>query len=125
MQILALLPERESTERMLQMALKEKVLFEERNPVDYQKKEVKVMNRKKKALHGEFAQQTSGSWKGVLEMVQKWFYKKGNRTDPRRLRTSFKNKFCQAQHRYDKTSKTRICRFCGDSTETVWHIVSG
>ena len=64
---LALLPERES---MLQMALKEKVLFAERNPQDYQKKEEKVRNRKEKALHGEFARQTSGSWKGVLEMVQ-------------------------------------------------------
>ena len=52
------------------------------------------------------------------------FIKKGNRTDPRRLRTSFRSKFCQAQHRYDKTSKTPICRFCGDSTERVWHIVS-
>ena len=46
MQILALLPERESTERMLQMALKEKLLFEERNPQEYQKKEEKVRNRK-------------------------------------------------------------------------------
>ena len=99
MQFLALLPERESTERMLQMALKEKVLFEERNPQDYQKKEEKVRNRKEKALHGEFARQTSGSWKAVLEMVQEWFYKKGNRTDPYRLRTSFKSNFCQAQHR--------------------------
>ena len=39
MKILAWLPERESTERMLQMALKEKVLVEEKNPQDYQKKE--------------------------------------------------------------------------------------
>ena len=89
------------------------------------KKEGKVKNRKENTLQGEFARQTSGGWKGVLEMVQEWFYKKGNRTDPRRLRTSFKNKFCQAHHRYDKTPKTPICRFCGDSPETVWHIVSG
>ena len=52
------------------MALKEKVLAEEKNPQDYQKKEEKVKNRKEKALHGEFAWQTSGSWRGVLEMVQ-------------------------------------------------------
>lgn len=29
-----------------------------------------------------------------------------------------------AQHRY-KTSKTPMCRFCGDFIETVWDIVSG
>ena len=46
---------KESTERMLQMSLKEKVLVEEKNPQDYQKKEEKVRNRKEKALHGEFA----------------------------------------------------------------------
>ena len=62
---------------MLQMALKEKVLVEEKNAQDYQKKEEKVKNRKKKALHGEFARQTSGGWRGGLEMVQEWFYKKG------------------------------------------------
>ena len=62
-----------------------------------------------------------GKLQAAGEEFWRWFrfYKKGNRTDPRRLRTSFRNKFCQAQHRYDKTSKTRICRFCGDSTETV------
>ena len=111
---------KESTERMLQMALKEKVLVEEKNPQDYRKKEEKVKNQNEKALHGEFARQTSGGWRGVLEMVKERFYKKGNRTDPRRLRTSFRSKFCQAQYRYDKTSKTTICRFCGDSTETVY-----
>ena len=52
------------------MALKEKVLVEEKNPQDYQKKEGKVKNREEKALHGEFARQTSGGWRGVLEMVQ-------------------------------------------------------
>ena len=55
---------------MLQMALKEKVFVEEKNAQDYQKKEEKVKNRKKKALHGEFARQTSGGWRGGLEMVQ-------------------------------------------------------
>ena len=39
---------RESTERLLQMALKEKVLVEEKNPQDYQKKEEKVKNWKEK-----------------------------------------------------------------------------
>ena len=67
----------ESTERMLQMALKEKVLFDETNPQDYQKKEEKVKNWKEKALHGEFARQTSGGWRGVLETFKELFYKKG------------------------------------------------
>ena len=61
---------KESTERMLQVALKEKVLVEEKNPQDYQKKEEKVKNRNEKALHGEFTRQTSGGWKGVLEMAR-------------------------------------------------------
>ena len=62
---------KESTARiMLQMALKEKGLVEEKNPQDYQKKEEKVRDRKEKVLHGEFARQTSGGWRGVLEMVQ-------------------------------------------------------
>lgn len=61
---------KESTERMLQMALKEKVLVEEKNPQDYRKKEEKVKNQNEKALHGEFARQISGGWRGVLEMVQ-------------------------------------------------------
>lgn len=52
------------------MALKEKGLVEEKNPQDYQKKEEKVRDRKEKVLHGEFARQTSGGWRGVLEMVQ-------------------------------------------------------
>ena len=52
------------------MALKEKVLVEEKNPQDYRKKDEKVKNQNEKALHGEFAQQTSGGWRGVLEMVQ-------------------------------------------------------
>ena len=50
------------------MALKEKLLVEEKNPQE--KKEEKVRNRKEKALHGEFARQTSGGWRGVLEMAQ-------------------------------------------------------
>ena len=51
---------RESTEWMLQAALKEKVIVEEENLEDHQKKtkEEKVRNWKEKALHGEFVQQT-------------------------------------------------------------------
>ena len=51
---------RDSTEWMLQMVLKEKVLFEEENLQDYQRrrKEEKVRNWKEKALHGEFVRQT-------------------------------------------------------------------
>ena len=50
----------ERLQKMLQMALKEKVLVPEKNPQDYQKEEEKVRNRKEKPLHGEFARQTSG-----------------------------------------------------------------
>jgi len=48
--------ERETTEWMLQAALKEKVLDEEENLQDYQKRrqEEKIRNWKKKDLHGEF-----------------------------------------------------------------------
>ena len=28
------------------------------------------------------------------------------------------------KHSIDKTSQTPLCRLCGESTETVWHIVS-
>ena len=50
---------RDSTERMLQMVLREKVLVKE-NLQDYQRrKEEKVMNLKEKTLHEEFFWQTS------------------------------------------------------------------
>ena len=42
---------------------------------------------------------------------------------PRCSRTSFENKL--VKHSTDKTSETPPCRLCGDSTEKVWHIVSG
>ena len=46
---------------MLQAALKEKVVVEEENLQDYERriKEEKVKSWKEKALHGEFFQQTS------------------------------------------------------------------
>ena len=46
---------------MLQAALKEKVLNEEENLQDYQKRRQEEKNRnwKEKALHGEFMQQTA------------------------------------------------------------------
>ena len=52
---------RESTEWMLQAALKEKVIVEEETLQDYERrrKEEKVKNWKEKALHGEFIQQIS------------------------------------------------------------------
>ena len=51
---------RDCTERMLQMVLKEKVLVEEENLQDYQRrrKEEKVSNCKEKVLHGWFVWQT-------------------------------------------------------------------
>lgn len=52
---------RNSTEWMLRMVLKEKVFVEEKNFQDYnrRRKEEKLSNWREKALHGEFAQQTS------------------------------------------------------------------
>ncbi|XP_068703960.1 uncharacterized protein [Montipora foliosa] len=52
---------RESTEWMLQAALKEKVIVEEESLKDYERsrKDEKVKNLKKKALHGAFVQQIS------------------------------------------------------------------
>ena len=46
---------------MLQAALKDKVVFEEENLQDYERriKEEKIKSWKEKALHGEFVQQTS------------------------------------------------------------------
>ena len=49
-----------STEWMLQMVLKEKVLVEEESLQDYkEEKEETLGNWSEKALHGEFARQTS------------------------------------------------------------------
>ena len=52
---------RESTEWMLQAALKEKVVVEEENLQGYERriKEEKVKSWKEKALHGDLVQQTS------------------------------------------------------------------
>ena len=51
----------ETTERMLQAALKEKVLDEEESLQDYQKRrqKEKIRNWKEKALHGEFMRQAA------------------------------------------------------------------
>ena len=90
---------RESTEWMLQAALKEKVIVEEESLQDYERrrKDEKVKNWKEKAIHGAFVQQI---WRGVLEMAQEWILKRGNRRfDSCCSGTSFKNKLDQVQHR--------------------------
>ena len=118
---------RNSTEWMLRMVLKEKVFVEEKNFQDYnrRRKEEKLSNWREKALHGKFAQQTSDvteeeSWRwlkngclkketeGLILAVQE-----------QALRTY------SVKHGIDKTSETPLCRLCAESTETVWHIVSG
>ena len=65
----------ESTQWMLQAALKKKVIVEEESLHDYnrRRKDGKVKNWKGKALHGAFVQQISDE---VLEMAQKWIFKK-------------------------------------------------
>ena len=117
---------RESTEWMLQAALKEKVVVEEENLQDYERriKEEKVKSWKEKALHGEFVQQTSDvageeSWR----WLRNGFLKKETEglilaAQEQALRTN------SIKHSIDKTSQTPLCRLCGESTETVWHIFS-
>ena len=118
---------RESTEWMLQAAMKEKVIVEEENLQDYERriKEEKVKSWKEKALHGEFVQQTTDvageeSWR----WLRNGFLKKETEglilaAQEQALRTN------SIKHSIDKTSETPLCRLCGESTETVWHIVSG
>ncbi|CAH3034682.1 unnamed protein product [Porites lobata] len=61
------------------------------------------------------------SW---LEMAQECVVKEGKRRlYPRRTRASFKNN--SVKHSINKTPETSLGRLCGDSTETVRHIVSG
>ena len=86
---------RESTEWMLQAALKEKVIVEEESLQDYERsrKDEKVKNWKEKALHGAFVQQISDeageeSWR----WLRNGFLKKGDRRfDCCCSETSFKN----------------------------------
>ena len=118
---------RESTEWMLQATLKKNVAVEEENLQDYERriKEEKVKSWTEKALHGEFVQQTSDvageeSWR----WLRNGFLKKETEglilaAQEQALRTN------SIKHSVDKTSQTPLCRLCGESTETVWHIVSG
>ena len=112
---------RESTEWMLQAALKEKVGVEEENLQDYERriKEEKVKSWKEKALHGEFVQQTSDvageeSWR----WFRNGFLKKETEglilaAQEQALRTN------SIKHSIDKTSQTPLCRLCGESTEVA------
>ena len=116
---------RESTEWMLQAALKEKVIVEEETLQDYERrrKEEKVKNWKEKALHGEFIQQISNvageeSWR----WLRNGFLKKEKEglilaAQEQALRTN------SIKYSIHKTSETPLCRLCGETTETVRHIV--
>ena len=100
---------------------------EEENLQDYERriKEEKVKGWKEKALHGGFVQQTSDvaggeSWR----WLRNGFLKKETEglilaAQEQALRTN------SIKHSIDKASQTPLCRLCGESTETVWHIVSG
>ena len=94
---------RESTEWMLQAALKEKMIVEEESLQDYERrrKDEKVKNWKEKSLHGAFVQQISDeageeSWRwlrnGFLKKETQMFHSCCSET-------SFKNKLDQVQHR--------------------------
>ena len=84
-------------------------VVEEENLQDYERriKEEKVKCWKEKALHGEFIQQTTDVT-GLILAAQE-----------QALKTN------SIKHSIDKTSEAPLCRFCGESTETVRHIVSG
>ena len=112
---------------MIQAALKEKVIVEEENLKDYQKrtKEENIRNWKEKALHGEFVQQTSDidgedSWRWLRDGFFQEGYRRLNNSCSK---TSFK--INSINHSIYKTSETPLCRLCADSTETARHIVSG
>ena len=118
---------RESTEWMLQAALKEKVIVEEESLQDYERrrKDEEVKNWKEKALHCGFVQQISDeageeSWRwlrnGFLRKETKGFILAAQE---QALRAN------SIKYSIDKTSETPLCRLCGDATETVRHIVSG
>ena len=118
---------RESTEWMLQAALKEKVIVEEESLQDYErrKRDEKVKNWKDKALHGTFVQQIldeagEESWR----WLRNGFLKKETEglilaAQEQALRTN------SITYSIDKTSETPLCILYGDATETVRHIVSG
>ena len=117
----------QTTEWMLQDALKEKVLDEEENLQDYKKRrqEEKIRDWKEKALHGEFVRQTADVVAG--EDSRRWlrngFLKKETEglilaAQEQALRTN------SIKHSIDKTSETSLCRLCRDCSETVRHIVS-
>ena len=99
----------------------------EENLQDYERriKEEKVKSWKEKALHGEFVQQTSDvAGEKPWRWLRNGFLKKETEglilaTQEPALRTN------SIKHSVDKTSQTPLCRSCGESTETVWHIVSG
>ena len=109
---------RESTEWMLQAALKEKVIVEEESLQDYERrrKDEKVKNWKEKALHGAFVQQISDeageeSWRwlrnGFLKKETECFILAAQK---QALRTN------SIKYSIDKTSETPLC---------IRHIVSG
>ena len=110
---------RESTEWMLQAALKEKVVVEEENLQDYERriKEEKVKRWKEKALQGGFIRQTSDvAGEEFWRWLRNGFLKKGDRgldtscTREQALRTN------SIEHSVDKKSETPVCKLFEEST---------
>ena len=64
-------------------------------------------------------------WRGVLEIAQECFFLRKETeglilaTQEQALRTN------SVKHSIYMSSETPLCRLCGESTEIVWHIVSG
>jgi len=101
--------------------MKEKVVVEEENRQDYERriKEDKVMSWKEKTLQTtDVAEEESWRW------LRNGYLKKETEglilaAQEQALRTN------SIKHSIDKTSETSLCRLYGESTETVRHIVSG
>ena len=106
---------RESTEWMLQAALKQKLIVEE----DYERriKEEKVKSWKEKALHGEFVQQTSDV---AGEESWRWLRNGFLKTETEGLILAAQEQALRTnsiKHSVDKTSQTPLCRLCGEMTK--------
>ena len=89
-------------------------------------KKRKLKNWKEKALHGEFVQQISGvAGEETWSWLRNRFLKKETEGmilaahQDQALRTN------SIKFSIDKTSETPLCSLCGESAETVRHIVSG
>ena len=103
------------------------MIVEDESLQDYKKrrKEEKVKNWKEKALHREFVQQVSGV---AGEESCRWLRNGYLKMETEGLIPAAQDQVFRTnsiEYSIDKTSETPLCRLCGESSETVRHIVSG